>query len=66
MEKEGEEEKPAGTKKDILDAFSHLYKRVCPSVCRSVRRSVRPSVRPSVRQSVRNHFAPLHFFGVLS
>ena len=27
----------------FLDAFSHLYKRVCPSV----RRSVRPSVRPS-------------------
>ena len=26
------------------DAFSHLYKRVCPSVDRSVRRSVRPSV----------------------
>ena len=32
----------------FLDAFSHLYKRVCPSVRRSVRRSVRPSVRPSV------------------
>ena len=28
----------------LLDAFSHLYKRVCPSVRRSVRRSVRPSV----------------------
>jgi len=36
----------------FLDAFSHLYKRVCPSVRRSVRRSVRPSVRPSVRRSV--------------
>ena len=24
----------------FLDAFSHLYKRVCPSVGRSVRRSV--------------------------
>ena len=25
--------------KQFLDAFSHLYKRVCPSVRRSVRRS---------------------------
>ena len=32
---------------DFLDAFSHLYKRVCPSV----RRSVGPSVGPLVRQS---------------
>ena len=30
----------------FLDAFSHLYKRVCPSVG--------PSVRPSVRRSVRH------------
>ena len=30
----------------FLDAFSHLYKRVCPSV--------RPSVRPSVCRSVRH------------
>ena len=30
----------------FLDAFSHLYKRVCPSV--------RPSVRPSVGRSVRH------------
>ena len=29
----------------FLDAFSHLYKRVCPSVRPSVGRSVRPSVR---------------------
>ena len=29
---------------DFLDAFSHLYKRVCLSVRPSVRRSVRPSV----------------------
>jgi len=28
----------------LLDAFSHLYKRVCPSVRPSVHRSVRPSV----------------------
>ena len=32
----------------FLDAFSHLYKRVCPSV----RRSVGPSVHPSIRWSV--------------
>ena len=31
----------------FLDAFSHLYKRVCPSVGPSVRPSVGPSVRPS-------------------
>ena len=31
----------------FLDAFSHLYKRVCPSF----RWSVGPSVRPSVRRS---------------
>ena len=31
----------------FLDAFSHLYKRVCPSVRPSVRRSVRRSVGPS-------------------
>ena len=35
---------PRGTCFLFLDAFSHLYKRVCLSV----RRSVRPSVRPSV------------------
>ena len=35
----------------FLDAFSHLYKRVCPSVRRSVRPSVRRSVRPSVGPS---------------
>ena len=35
----------------FLDAFSHLYKRVCPSVGPSVRRSVGRSVRPSVRRS---------------
>ena len=34
----------------FLDAFSHLYKKVCSSV----RRSVRPSVRSSVRRSQRN------------
>ena len=32
----------------FLDAFSHLYKRVCLSVHQYVRRSVSPSVRPSV------------------
>ena len=31
----------------FLGAFSHLYKRVCPSVRRSVRPSVRRFVRPS-------------------
>ena len=31
----------------FLDAFSHLYKWVCPSV----RRSVRPLVSPSVRHT---------------
>ena len=31
----------------FLDAFSHLYERVCPSVHRSVRLSVGLSVRPS-------------------
>ena len=31
----------------FLDAFSHLYKRVCPSLCRSVGRSVGQSVRRS-------------------
>ena len=36
----------------FLNAFSHLYKRVCQSVGPSVRRSVGPSVRPSVRPSV--------------
>ena len=30
----------------LLDAFSHLYKRVCPSVRLSVCRSVHPSVGP--------------------
>ena len=29
----------------LLDAPSHLYKRVCPSVRRSVRRYVTPSLR---------------------
>ena len=33
---------------DFLDAFSHLYKRVCPTV--------RPSVRPSVCRLVRVEF----------
>ena len=40
----------------FLDAFSHLYKRVCPSVGPSDGPSVRPSVRPSIRWSVRNPF----------
>ena len=35
----------------FLDAFSHLYKRVCPSVRRSVGPPVHRSVGPSVRQS---------------
>ena len=34
----------------ILDASSHLYKRVCPSVRPSVRRSVRRSVTPSQKR----------------
>jgi len=38
----------------FLDAFSHLYKRVCPSV----RPSVRPSVGPSVRRSVTHELKP--------
>ena len=38
----------------FLDAFSHLYKRVCLSV----RPSVRPSVGPSVRRSVTNELKP--------
>ena len=52
----------------LLDAFSHLYRRLCPfarpsvgpsvgpSVRRSVRRSIRRSVRPSVSPSVRPWF----------
>ena len=28
----------------FLDAFSHLYKRVCPSVRRSIHLSIRPSI----------------------
>ena len=44
----------------LLDAFSHLYKRVCPSVgrsvlpsiSRSVCRTVSPLVGPSVGRSV--------------
>ena len=32
----------------FLDAFTHLYKRVCPSIRPSVRWSVRRSVGPSV------------------
>ena len=35
----------------FLDAFSHLYKRVCLSVGPSVRRSVRPSIGRTVRPS---------------
>ena len=35
----------------FLDAFSHLYKRVCPSVRPSVGRSVRRSVRRLVRHT---------------
>ena len=35
----------------FLDAFSNLYKRVCPSV--------RPSVRPYVRPYVRNAFSKI-------
>ena len=37
----------------FLDAFSHLYKRVCPTVCLSVHPSVR---RPSVGQLVTRFF----------
>ena len=37
----------------LLDVFSHLYKRVCPSIRPSVHPSVRPSVRLSVRPTVR-------------
>ena len=43
----------------FLDAFSHLYKRVCPSVGRSVRPSVGRSVRPSVGRSVTSYFKNL-------
>jgi len=43
----------------LLDAFSHLYKRVCPSVGPSVRPSVRPSIRWSVGhtqvETLQNH-----------
>ena len=35
----------------FLDAFSHLYKRVCPSIRRSVRPSIRRSVGPSVHHT---------------
>ena len=42
---------------EFLDAFSHLYKRVCPSVRPSVRRSVGPSVRHTqVEIMVKCHF----------
>ena len=37
----------------FLDAFSHLYKRVCPSVGPSVRPSVHPSVGPSVTHELK-------------
>ena len=36
----------------FLDAFSHLYNRVCPSVGPSVSPSVCQSVRPSVRHTL--------------
>ena len=40
----------------VLDASTHLYKRLCPSVGPSVRRSVRPSIGPSIGPSVRKVF----------
>ena len=42
-----------------LDAFMHLYKRVCPSDCPSIHFSICPYVRPFVCPSVRMsvHFA---------
>ena len=46
--------------RSFLNAFSHLYKRVCLSVGPSVRLSVRPSVGPSVRRSVRRS-VPCYF-----
>ena len=36
----------------IIDAFSHVSKRVCPSVRPSVRPSVCPDVRPCARPSL--------------
>ena len=37
----------------FLDAFSHLYKRVCPSVGLSVHPSVGQSVRPSITHELK-------------
>ena len=45
--------------KKFLDAFSHLYKRVCPSVGRSVRPSVRPSVGRSVTHELKSRIWPV-------
>ena len=47
-----------GQKHTFLDAFSHLYKRVCPSVGPSVRPSIRPSVHMSVRRAVARNQKP--------
>ena len=46
----------------FLDAFSHLYMRVCPSVRPSVRPSVGPSVGPSV--SIKEVRARTHLMAV--
>ena len=43
----------------FLDAFSHLYKRVCPSVGRLVGRSVRPSVHRSVTHELKSRIWPI-------
>ena len=46
--------------RDLLDASTHLYKRLCPlvgqSVCPSVGRSIRPSVGRSIPPSVTRIF----------
>ena len=44
-----------GGRMEFLDAFSHLYKRVCPSVCLSVRGSVCPSVSIKKTRSDTRH-----------
>ena len=47
------------TSLQFLDAFSHLYKRVCPSVRPSIRRSVCPSVHHTrVETMQKNRFWP--------
>ena len=52
------EEKWERNSSSFLDAFSHLYKRVCPSVRQSVGPSVGPSVHPSIGPSVTHELKP--------